>query len=83
MYTKQKVRHKDMQQWFQNETVKLLNNYWGKVVKYICQVTNSKIDKCLDRYGENDEKKERVRWVDIKRERERDIKTGREKEIER
>lgn len=83
MYTKQKVRHKDMQQWFQNETVKLLNNYWGKVVKYICQVTNSKIDKCLDKYGENDEKKERVRWVDIKRERERDIKTGREKEIER
>ena len=83
MYTKQKVRHKDMQQWFQNETVKLLNNYWGKVVKYICQVTNSKIDKCLDKYGENDEKKERVRWVDIKRERETDIKTGREKEIER
>ena len=83
MYTKQKVRHKDMQQWFQNETVKLLNNYWGKVVKYICQVTNSKIDKCLDKYGENDEKKERVRWVDIKRERERDLKTGREKEIER
>ena len=83
MYTKQKVRHKDMQQWFQNETVKLLNNYWGKVVKYICQVTNSKIDKCLDKYGENDEKKERVRGVDIKRERERDIKTGREKEIER
>ena len=83
MYTKQQVRHKDMQQWFQNETVKLLNNYWGKVVKYICQVTNSKIDKCLDKYGENDEKKERVRWVDIKRERERDIKTGREKEIER
>ena len=53
------------------------------MVKYICQVTNSKIDKCLDKYGENDEKKERVRWVDIKRERERDIKTGREKEIER